>query len=104
MVGGGAGAYQQITQSFPLITTSGIRKTIEKTSSRSFKYDRNDPNSSGIIKSTGGSGSGSRGTTQSVSGSSSSYRPASTYGFRGDSNVTAQNVDAVASFIKQFLK
>ena len=104
MVGAGAGAYQQITQSFPLITTSGVRQAIERTSSRTFSYDRYDSNISGIIQSTGGNGSGSRGATQSASGSSGSYRPASAYGFRGDSNVTVQNVDAVVSFIKQFLK
>jgi hypothetical protein len=102
MVGGGARAYQQYTQSFPLITTAGVRRVIDKIFSRTIRSEAKSPE---FIGNPGRHGSGSGVATQgSASASSNSYRPATAYGFSANSEVTADNADAVVKFISQFLR
>ena len=98
--GAGAGAYQQYTQSFPLITVSGVRNVLDKISKRTFVYTAQNPSSEQTI---GGSppGISASATQQSPS---SSYKSESSYGLSAGSDVTAHSADAIASFLSQFIK
>jgi hypothetical protein len=101
--GAGAGAYQQYTQSFPLITVSGVRNVLDRIFKRTFVYTAQNPGSN---QTQGFSPFGvSASPTQQGSGSSlSTYRPASSYGLSANSEVTASSADAIANFLSQFLK